>query len=650
MLRDLRLLGLAAVIAIGAVVAALGDGTVFLPLLAAPVAVSAALGRPAWSAALGLYAIIASTLALQFRHGRFEPKVALEILVATAAASVLATAVAAWQHRVQREQGRFRAAVDSAGIAMAFGPADVDTMHHFNDAMCEFFEAPREQIRGRRWQEFTHPDDLAEDEAQWRALGRGEIQRYTLTKRYRLDNGSEKWGVLTVARLDSVGDEPPWAIEQIVDVTAEVRAQERLQHMVDFDEITGLHSRDWITAAVRGELQAAPARGARVGVLFIDLSDYVVVNRALGYLAGDAMLRELAADIEAVLPTLHHIGRFTGMSFVAVLPDTNAADLRAAAERVLAVARRERSLGELRFARTGSIGMALSEPGLTAAELLRDADLALVQAKADGGSRAHLWDRAAARGGVDHLQREHELRVALAERQFVVHYQPQVRLSDRRVMGYEALVRWQHPTRGLVGPDEFIPVLEASDLILELGRQVVELVCSRIAADPAMPPVSVNVSAQEFIDEGWLIGFLDIIDRHEVTPERLIVELTETATLQLTPAAQQALEGLRARGFGLHLDDFGTGYASISVLDRVPLTALKLDRSFVRSLGSGGDSAELVRGIGGLAKGMRLEAIAEGIETEEQAQFLLESGWTYGQGYLFGRPAPSTLDSHGLPH
>lgn len=640
MLNDLRFLGLGAIVTAGAILGAISDGALFMPLLAAPVAVSAVFGRPSWSGSLGLYSIMVASFAHFVADGSVEPKTVLEILVATAAATLLSKAVAMWQRRLQREQRRFRAAVDSAGIAMAFGPVDSDAIVHLNDALCEFFELPREDILGRRWQEFTHPDDLAADQAKWQALCDGDIDRYELTKRYRLDSGIEKWGVLTVARLDDLGEGTPWAIEQIVDVTTEVQAQERLQHAVDYDTITGLHSRDWITQTLQRELRAGPGRERAVGVMFIDLSEYVVVNRALGYLAGDAMLREIATDIANVLPSGAHIGRFTGLSFVAVLPDADASLLQQEADRILAVARQERALGDLRFARSGSIGMALSARGIGAAELLRDADQALLQAKAEGGSRAHLFDREAAGAGADRLQREHDLRVALAERQFVVHYQPQVRLADRTVVGFEALVRWQHPERGLVGPDEFIPVLEQTDLILDLGRQVVDMVCERLAADASMPPVSVNVSAQEFTDNDWLSGFLATVAHHGVTPDRLVVELTETATLQLTPAAQTALEGLRSRGFGLHLDDFGTGYASISMLDRVPLTALKLDRGFVWALGGAEDSAELVRGIGGLARGMHLEAIAEGIETEEQAQFLLDAGWTFGQGYLFGRPSP----------
>lgn len=638
--KDWRLLALAAVISVGALLEGLVAGTEFLPLLAAPVVVSALFGRPAWSGLLGLYSIAAGTLATLLAGHANAAKVVVEILVATTAASVLAKAVSVWQARVQREQRRFEAVVASAGIAMAFGPVDTAGMEQFNDALCDFFECSPAQLRGRPWQDFTHPDDLAADMEQWQRLARGEIDKYQMVKRYRLLDGRVKWGFLTVATIDADERGTPWAVEQIVDITAEVEAQEQLQREVDFDSITGLHSRSWITAKLQQALDRAAWSGGRAGVLLVDLSEYGMVSRSLGYLAGDAMLRDLGQALERALDGQHAIGRFLGHGFVVVVQDASADVLHGLAQRLIEEAETERVLGGLRFARSACVGMALSEPGGTAATLLRDADQALVQAQATGTGRARLFDSASRGDDQDPLQQEHALRVALAERQFVVHYQPQVRLSDRTVVGFEALVRWQHPERGLVAPGAFIPVMEQSGLIVELGHQVLDLVCADIADDPTLPPISLNVSAREFTAHGWLEHFRTTVERHGVTADRLVVELTETTMLQLTPDAQEALDGLRALGFALHLDDFGTGYASISVLGSVPLTALKLDRDFVHDMDADEDALELVRGIAGLAQGMRLDAIAEGVETEEQAQALLDAGWTFGQGYLFGRPGP----------
>jgi EAL domain-containing protein (putative c-di-GMP-specific phosphodiesterase class I) len=223
-----------------------------------------------------------------------------------------------------------------------------------------------------------------------------------------------------------------------------------------------------------------------------------------------------------------------------------------------------------------------------------------------------------------------------------VYYQPIVTLADGRIVAHEALVRWRHPTRGLLEPAYFLPVAEASGLIIALGQEVLEQVCALLVANPLLTgPVSVNVSAVQLASSGWLEDFSQTLARHHVDPARIVVEVTETSVLSLTDAARSDLADLRQRAGGVHLDDFGTGYSSISVLRDLPITGIKLDASFVHDLDTAGPpAAALTAGLAGLVTGLRLVGIAEGIETTEQAQLLLDQGWIHGQGYLFGHPEP----------
>lgn len=228
--------------------------------------------------------------------------------------------------------------------------------------------------------------------------------------------------------------------------------------------------------------------------------------------------------------------------------------------------------------------------------------------------------------------------------EFVAHYQPIVRLRDRRVMGYEALARWEHPQLGLVSPGYFLPVAEESGLIVPLGQQVLEHVCRLVRAHPGLPgPISVNVSAVQLSARDWVGGFLATLEQFGVDPHQIVVEVTETAVLSQLDGTRRDLFRLRALGVGVHVDDFGTGFSSISLLRDLPVTGLKLDHSFVHDLTTADSHPNaLAAGVAGLVEGLHLRGIAEGVETVEQLATLIEQGWECGQGYLFGRPAPLT--------
>src|SRR5665647_2121597 len=260
----------------------------------------------------------------------------------------------------------------------------------------------------------------------------------------------------------------------------------------------------------------------------------------------------------------------------------------------------------------------------------------------------HFFDEAMRAQAVARLTVEDELREAITFGQFAVYYQPIVALADAHVVGHEALVRWAHPTRGLLSPGEFLDVAEDTGLITTIGAQVLDQACAMLADRPDLPgPISVNVSAVQLAAPDWLDSIRDTLTTHQVDPARIVIEVTETAVLSLVDSARVALESLRGLGVGIHLDDFGTGYSSISVLRDLPVTGVKLDLRFVHDLTEGDSQANaLTQGLSGLVNGMHLTGIAEGIETRMQADILRAQGWECGQGYYFGKPAATPMTHH----
>jgi EAL domain-containing protein (putative c-di-GMP-specific phosphodiesterase class I) len=295
-----------------------------------------------------------------------------------------------------------------------------------------------------------------------------------------------------------------------------------------------------------------------------------------------------------------------------------------------------------RIVPTGCIGIAVSTSTSTPDSLLRETDSALSRAKTGGRANWQFFDEVMHTDAVARITVEGQLRDAITTRgEFVVHYQPIVDLVTADVVGHEALVRWMHPTRGLLSPGDFLDVAEDTALITAIGAEILDQACAMLADNPDLPgAISVNVSAVQLTAPNWLSVVMDALNRHRVDPARIVIEVTETAVLSLVDSAVDALNSLRALGVGIHLDDFGTGYSSISVLRDLPVTGVKLDLGFVHDLTLGDSKANaLAQGLSGLVRGMQLTGIAEGIETEMQAQILRAQGWECGQGYYFGRPA-----------
>jgi diguanylate cyclase (GGDEF)-like protein len=394
-------------------------------------------------------------------------------------------------------------------------------------------------------------------------------------------------------------------------------------------------------------------------VLWLDLDSFKVVNDSLGHQLGDTLLVRVSERIRGQLRATDTAARFGGDEFAVLVshaPDV--ATVEAVARRLLDCLSRPYDVKGREIVVTASAGVAMSAIGYERAEdVLRDADVAMYEAKSQGRGGLTVFDPSMHARAVARLETETELRQAIEPRgdgaaHLELHYQPIVDLASAETVGLEALVRWRHPQRGLLAPGQFLQVAEDSGLMVPLGRWVVSEACRQVAAwvaGGAIGPsikVSVNLSNREF----WgpkLFEHLDaVVKGNGVSPERFAIEITEGVIIDNLERALVLLHELRARGFEVHMDDFGTGYSSLHALHRLPIDALKVDKSFVAGLGEDKRRAELVYSITQLGNNLGVRVIAEGVETQAQRQRLRELGCAFGQGYLFSRPVAASQVEH----
>src|SRR5665647_2480030 len=595
------------------------DGTVF------PASLSISPIRDANGAIVGASTIIADVTEARHAAETARSLVAAEDLVRTVLAST------------------------SIGIALA----DLDgAFRVVNRAFCDLLGYDEAYFLADRLPDFVHPDD-AEEALRARAqVIAGASNMGATTLRLVRADGATVWVRRVLVLLPGGDGQPNLLMVQVEDITAEHEAQEALTYQAFHDPLTGLHNRAWILDILKVDLRAAKRLGHPVVALFVDLDNFKVVNDSLGHVAGDEVLATVADRIVAGLRPGDRVGRFGGDEFVIVLQDVHdvhdVLEVERCAERVSASIAVDLQVRGHRIVPTASIGIATSTSTSTPESLLHDADSALSRAKANGRASWHFFDEAMHAQALARLTVEDQLRDAITAGEFVVYYQPIVALADAHVVGHEALVRWAHPTRGLLSPGEFLDVAEDTGLITTIGAQVLDQACAMLADRPDLPgPISVNVSAVQLAAPDWLDSVRDTLTTHQVDPARIVIEVTETSILSLVDSARHALASLRGLGVGIHLDDFGTGYSSIAVLRDLPVTGVKLDLRFVQDLTEGDSQANaLAQGVSGLVNGMHLTGVAEGIETRMQADILRAQGWECGQGYYFGRPAATPMTHH----
>ena len=464
----------------------------------------------------------------------------------------------------------------------------------------------------------------------------------------------------TVATVRGARGKTTHYVVTMTDVAERKRAEKEIVNLAFYDRLTGLPNRRLLRDRLEQALAGSARSGRHGALLFIDLDNFKLVNETSGHEVGDQLLVEVARRLEACLGAAGGAARIGGDEFVALVEDLSenrheaAALAKNAGETILAALNAPYTLpGGVRHS-SPSIGVAMfSSGGDTCEELLKQADIAMYEAKAAGRNTLRFFDPDMQATLAVRAEAEAALRIAIRERHFVLHYQPQVD-CDGEWVGAEALLRWAHPKRGLVAPDEFIPLAEETGLILPIGRWVLETACAQLNAwsDDRRSRglrLSVNVSARQFGQPDFVEQVIETLRATGAPAERLVLELTETVVLEDVAGAASKMNALKDLGVGFAVDDFGTGYSSLAYLTRLPLDQMKIDRSFVCNLPGNANDAAVAHTIITLAESLGLAVIAEGVETEAQRRFLERHGCPTFQGFLFGKPMPIDAFEAKLP-
>src|SRR4051794_24530481 len=513
-----------------------------------------------------------------------------------------------------------------------------------NPMMCALTGRTAEELTGRHVDLLAHPDDPPVDDLGLES-GPGEHLDPNLLldgeRRLRRSDGTELWAVQSHEIVRHSNGEPQFVVLSLVDVTDRRRAEDDLVRRAFTDPLTGLPNRRALTDRLRHAVALSRRRGLQVGLVHLNIDRFRAVNDSLGHEAGDLLLSQVADRLRWSTRVEDTAVRLGADEFLLVAEDVEDLDgLRALADRLLRVLDEPFLVNGREINLSASVGLTLGSD-TTPDDLLRQAHSALTRAKADGSrARIEVHEGALSRDDVDALQLETDLRHALANEELRLFYQPIVHLRDETLLGYEALVRWEHPTRGLLPPAAFLSAAEDNRLTAKLGAWVLRRACTDAAAWPEDLRVHVNISARHLAEEGFSELVAAALAESGLAPHRLELEITESTALFAAEATLHSVAVVTDQGVTLALDDFGTGYSAITALHRLPIHTVKIDRSFVADVVHEPATAALVQGLLQLGRGMGLQVIAEGIEDLDQAEWLRAHGCAMAQGYAFGRPAP----------
>ncbi len=576
--------------------------------------------------------------------GRLGPAVAREL--EEAALRRDGRAAAEW---LEAERHFTSAILDTAGaLVMVLGTDG--KIRRVNRAFERTTGYPTHELLGRAyWDVFLEAEAAQAERLRFLALTPGSFPRDHEAV-WPVPGTAPRTIAWTETAILGPGDAVAHVIWTGIDVTEKKRLQEKLAHDALHDALTGLGNRALFLERLGHRLRHFGRHPESVfAVLYLDLDRFKGANDNLGHEGGDRLLRAVAERLLACMRPSDTLARLGGDEFAVLLEEvTDVSGAARVADRIRQALAEPISLSGHEISTSASIGIALSTSGYSSPEsMLRDADTAMYRAKSRGRGRYEVFDQAMRERAQADAETEADLRRALGRGELRVFYQPVVAVGDETLAGFEALVRWDHPRRGLVLPGEFIPVAEENGLITELDRRVMAEAChqlkewqERFGVANALS-VSVNLSGRHFSQPEAAGQIRRVLADSGLPASALNLEITESVLLESTEQAKQLLWDLRLLGARVHLDDFGTGYASLNYLRALPVSALKIDRSFIASLGGTRDGEAIVRAIVTLAHNLELKVVAEGVETEGQLAFLRALGCDYAQGYRFSRPLPT---------
>ncbi len=419
---------------------------------------------------------------------------------------------------------------------------------------------------------------------------------------------------------------------------------QKLFEMAHFDALTGLINRTYLTTLIDEKIASSDEKLRRFSLIYLDLDNFKHINDALGHKVGDNLLSIVAARLKSCVGPFDFVARTGGDEFCLVINDAPSVDfVTDIAKRVLSSLQNPIALDGRSLAISTSIGITTSlVDGVSAASLLQNADLAMYQAKSGGKNNYHIFNHQLHKDADSRIALEEELRKAVENQEFVLYYQPQIDLKSGKLLGCEALIRWQHPVRGLLAPFFFIDTLENNGLIIPVGKWIIWEACRQCAEWNEMGfnhlKISINISARQFSDPDLIADIQSAIEKYKIDPSQLEFEVTESLLATDIKHAIELLKSLQQIGLTIAIDDFGTGYSSLNYIKQLPLDKLKVDRAFIKDLPDDNDDKQITAAIIAMAHTLNLKVVAEGIETEPQMQFLQTLGCEIGQGYLFDKP------------
>jgi diguanylate cyclase (GGDEF)-like protein/PAS domain S-box-containing protein len=527
-----------------------------------------------------------------------------------------------------------------------------DEVEFVNDRFCEMSGYRREELLGK-------VSEVLLDEEGRKFVKEANKTRFEgISSQYEIKlkkkSGELMWVLIGGAPIINADGKVTGTMGVFTDVNERKIAEKQLLHDALHDGLTGLANRTLFMDHLQQTIKRGKRRNSRnYAVLFLDLDRFKIVNDSLGHAEGDNLLKEAARRLEGCLRFGDLLARLGGDEFTILLDELN--DINDAiliAERIQNDLKVPFTLGGREVFISASIGIALSTIGHNRAEdMLRDADIAMYRAKAKGKAQYQVFDRSMHTHAMSKLQLETEMRQALQNGEFCLHYQPIINLEDDNLAGFEALIRWNHPKRGLIAPGEFVPLAEEIGLVIPLGRWILYESCRQMREWQKKNPwmtslqMSVNLSSKQFLAPDLVEQVFAALVATQLDPQNLKLEVTESHVMENSDKAVTMLNSLRDIGIEMSLDDFGTGYSSLSYLHRLPVNYLKIDRSFVSRMVESSENGEIVHTIIKLAQNLKMKVIAEGIETDEQLTKLKMLNCEYGQGYLFSKPLPPDLAS-----
>lgn len=541
---------------------------------------------------------------------------------------------------LKRREASFRLLFDNNPMPMWVFDAETTQFLSVNDAAVQHYGYARETFLGMQLHQIWPEDEWATHSQALQQLG--DVYNSSRDWRHLKSDGSEIH-VLTFGRRVAFDGRDGYLVA-VVDISERRKAEARIAHMAHHDGLTNLPNRDFFQDRLHEALQRGKSGQRRVAVLCVDLDLFKNVNDSFGHPMGDRLLKQVAGRLKAEVSGDNLVARLGGDEFAIVLAaDASPNGASDFAARMIRILSESYDIDGIEVTVGASIGIALSPgDGETSEELMRNADMALYRAKSEGGGVHRFFEREMDQQARRRRDMELDLRRAFANGEFELHYQPLVDIAADRISGFESLLRWRHPEKGMISPAEFVPVAEDIGLIVALGEWVLREACTEAAKWPADIKVAVNLSPVQFRSRNLVQVVISALAHSGLSPRRLELEITESLFLAETAANLAILHQLRGLGVSISMDDFGTGYSSLSYLRSFPFDKIKIDRSFVKDLVERSDCVAIVRAISGLGRSLNITTTAEGVETADQLDWLRAEGCNEVQGFLFSAAKPAS--------